>query len=209
MNKLNEIFDRIYCINLDSRTDRWERSTEIFNNMNLEVTRHSANDGSAHNSESRVNRGEVGCLWSHREILQQAEDENLGPILILEDDIEFVRGFDHLFEKYWERTPQDWDMLYLGANNQGELKPVSENVYKATKLLTTSSYAVTPGTRMPLIRAINSMDVPVDDIFTRIQPNINCYLYVPYLTWQREGYSDVRGGFRNYDRVLKKYSNDK
>jgi GR25 family glycosyltransferase involved in LPS biosynthesis len=208
MNIINTVFDKIYCINLDSRTDRWERSYNLFKQLGINVTRYSANPGTGYSHNKFINKGEHGCLLSHMEVMQEAESNNLGNILILEDDIEFVRGFTGKFEELWDNTPTDWDLLYLGANNQGTLNEKAPNIYRADKLLTTSSYAVNSTTRKLLISEIRRMDVPVDNIFTRVQARVNCYLYKPYITYQREGFSDIRGGFRNYDRVLRKYSTD-
>ena len=42
MNILNEFFDKIFCINLDSRPDRWEECEKMFSHYNLEVERVSA-----------------------------------------------------------------------------------------------------------------------------------------------------------------------
>ena len=39
MHILNSFFDRIYCINLDHRTDRWEICEKLFKKFNLEVIR--------------------------------------------------------------------------------------------------------------------------------------------------------------------------
>ena len=36
-NKINDYFDKIICINLDKRTDRWTESLEQFKKAGIEV----------------------------------------------------------------------------------------------------------------------------------------------------------------------------
>ena len=45
MKTLNLYFDKIYCINLDRRDDRWEECIVEFNKHNLIVERYKAFDG--------------------------------------------------------------------------------------------------------------------------------------------------------------------
>jgi hypothetical protein len=44
--------------------------------------------------------------------------------------------------------------------------------------------------------------MPVDSLFIKYQQTANVFVFRPHLTKQRPGYSDLRGGFRNYDSVL-------
>ncbi|MFZ9376809.1 MAG: glycosyltransferase family 25 protein, partial [Candidatus Fonsibacter ubiquis] len=45
MRVLNDYFEKIYCINLDKRPDRWESAKKEFLKHNINVERYSAVDG--------------------------------------------------------------------------------------------------------------------------------------------------------------------
>ena len=49
MNILNQHFDKIYCINLDKRTDRWEHESAQFRKYNIIIERVSAVEGNPDN----------------------------------------------------------------------------------------------------------------------------------------------------------------
>lgn len=68
MNNFFDYFDAIYCINLDRRTDRWETVQREFDKVGIRerVVRFSA-------IETPEN-GAIGCLLSHRAIIQKAQD---------------------------------------------------------------------------------------------------------------------------------------
>ena len=42
---LNQYFDKIYCVNLDRRPDKWAEAVEEFKKNNMEVERFAAIDG--------------------------------------------------------------------------------------------------------------------------------------------------------------------
>ena len=67
---LNDYFDKVYCINLDKRTDRWKESTDEFKKWGVSgVTRYSAVDGSLLKINTNLLAGEIGVLKTHIGIL--------------------------------------------------------------------------------------------------------------------------------------------
>ena len=89
MKKLNEYFDKIYCINLDRRPDRWEKCSNLFERDGIIVDRFSAIDKNNIKNESKIANGPLACLSSHWNILNKALKEGYEKILIFEDDISF------------------------------------------------------------------------------------------------------------------------
>ena len=75
MKTVNDVFDKVYCINLDRAPERWVLCEEQFNKYNIEVERFSAIEPQAGNFN--LLRGEVGCLQSHLEVLKKAQEKKI------------------------------------------------------------------------------------------------------------------------------------
>ena len=78
-----DYFDEIYCINLDSRPDRWQHAQLEFKKAGIEdrVQRFSA---------IKENDGRVGVIKSNLAIVKMAKEKNLKNVLVFEDDVEFI-----------------------------------------------------------------------------------------------------------------------
>jgi hypothetical protein len=103
-------FDAIYCINLDSATDRWQRAIARFETLGIasRVRRFSAIDTPANS--------QVGCALSHRAIVEEAHRLGLKNVLVFEDDVVFtVDARENLKIALTELEGHDWGLLYLGA----------------------------------------------------------------------------------------------
>ena len=106
--KLNDYFDKIYCINLDRRTDRWEKCKIQFDKHGINVERFSALDGDKlEYSNKRLLPGEIGIIRSNLELVKKAKENNYKNILIFEDDVEFADDLNEKFEKYIKQVPED------------------------------------------------------------------------------------------------------
>ena len=62
---LNQYFDKIFCINLDSRSDRWEEAQKEFIKHSLNVERVSAIQGSKMNLEFPVEIKDMNFVFLH------------------------------------------------------------------------------------------------------------------------------------------------
>ena len=64
-------FDKIFCINLDERTDRWEKCLNKFSLLGIEdkVERLSAVNLSHLTERDPKIRGRAGCVLSHAKII--------------------------------------------------------------------------------------------------------------------------------------------
>ena len=117
---INNFFDRICCINLDRRRDRWEQAKNQFDHAGItNYQRFSAIE-----SEN----GWEGCRDSHLAIIREARDREFDRVLIFEDDFQFVRGFRRRFDTaLTEIQSVAWDMLYLGGNLHGPQTPTKRS----------------------------------------------------------------------------------
>jgi len=71
--------------------------------------------------KNNFNKGALGCLLSHIEIIKSAKKNNLQKILILEDDFLMINNFQHELNNLFSNIDDDWDFLYLGKK-QGNIK---------------------------------------------------------------------------------------
>ena len=109
---MEKYFDKIYCINLNRREDRWNETLEELKKWGLSdsVSRYSAIDGNTLNNDTVINNGELGILTTHINIITEAKENNYNNILILEDDIEFTKEIENI-DEYMSLVPSVWDML--------------------------------------------------------------------------------------------------
>jgi len=123
MNNLlhpNAFFDKIYCINLERRPDRWEKAKAKFDKLNIQVERFVASDGKdfedlpSEKPNCFTNKFEYGCSMSHKRVVEDAKKNGYKRVLILEDDILIHKNFLNLFQKI-SKAP-NWDMLFFGCN---------------------------------------------------------------------------------------------
>jgi GR25 family glycosyltransferase involved in LPS biosynthesis len=205
MNCLQDYFPRIYCINLDRRTDRWEECQSEFNKHNLNVERFPAIDGKALETIPGLSAGNVGAIYSHRAVLQFAKDNQFENILILEDDVEFHENLNSLLVDFIDEVPDDWDLLFFGANHSANniwmtepLIKKSEHIYKIVRSYANHCYVVRHSAYGKLIEALSRKDKPNDVLVSDVQKDLNCYLFRPHLAWQRPSYSDLQEEFTDY-----------
>lgn len=134
--ELFRFFDKIYCINLDSRPDRWRYVGDHFNKFGLKngVERFSAIDV---RSDPALRKHETllkdnfsllamcGCMLSHRKIIESAKRSDLDNVLIFEDDVKILESnIGDVGRSLSELTELDWDIFYLGATYLFTLKAV-------------------------------------------------------------------------------------
>ena len=127
--------DKVFCINLDRRNDRWETvKPKIDNNMpkNMpHVEKFSATDGHLlddcekqklltlrakvdmieprHTHESIGTVGAIGCYLSHTAIWKMMVEQGWEKIIVFEDDIEFVSDFSDKFNKVLSEINDNFD----------------------------------------------------------------------------------------------------
>jgi GR25 family glycosyltransferase involved in LPS biosynthesis len=194
MGKLNEYFDKIYCINLDRRPDRWENISKLFEKEGIIVDRFSAIDKKNIKHDKPISDGQVACLLSHYNILSHSLNEGYKKILIFEDDAVFDEGLVDFFDANIDKVPEDWGFLYLGGNHLNGLVDVEENVYKMRSSLATHAYAVKIETIPHILENIKDVGAPIDIYYAALHRILPSYVMKngdKSLVWQKDDYSDV------------------
>lgn len=202
---MNDYFDKIYCINLDRRYDRWLDCISEFNKINLLVDRFSAFDGFALPIMSDVSPGALGAIYSHKAIISNAKKEKFNKILIMEDDVEFHENVLELFDEIQHEIPDDWDLLFFGGNhslnNIWMTEPtikVSDHIYRVTKCYAVHCYGVKATAYDKMINVLGKNNNPCDVLISELQRELNCYVIRPHLAWQRASYSDIEQIYTDY-----------
>jgi hypothetical protein len=123
-----------FVIILDTRSDRLTASTEELHQAGFSnIRRFKAVDAAAPGALDeawgrlgvpqfdsrdewfRVHAGAQGCLLSHVGVWQEIIDQNLPFACVFEDDIFFHRHWTHLAPTFFNFTPTDYDLLFMGS----------------------------------------------------------------------------------------------
>ena len=199
---INKYFEKIFCINLDSRKDRWDESKQEFEKYNLKVERIPAISGKSMNLEfpDEIREGAVGCSLSQLFALKLAKQYELNNFLLLEDDIQFSSDLNDVFPEIIKQVPSDWDMLYLGGQHfHGmNLEKINENVFKCEYTLAAHSVAFNKTVFDRFINKLIDVTKPCDVHYAESHKEINAYVIIPHLTWQRGSYSDIENANVDY-----------
>ena len=176
---MNNIFNNIFCINLDFRKDRWQRCEEFFEEKNLNVERWDAVKGSD---------AALASTLSHYNLVKHAKEKNLDNIFIFEDDFYFIDYNLKKIEDAFKELPQDWDVFYLGYNPTEKLITYSENLYRIYGAWTTHAYAINKKFYDVIL---NNFVVRMDIILKNFQRTHNFYGINPIVCIQRNDWSDI------------------
>lgn len=202
MIKLNDYFDKIYCINMDIASDRWNLCLEQFKKYDIDVERFSAIV--PNNGNNGLLKGEIGVLRSNLEIIKLAKENNYKNVLILEDDFEFIENFNFLFDEQIKQVPENWDFLYFGGNHMIEPLKISENIFKMFHTYALHTFAVNKTMYDQILNTISKEKKQVDVYYAEMMPTTNAYVFRPHLSFQKIGFSYIQNRITNYDNLLKK-----
>lgn len=184
--RLNDYFDKIYCLNLDRRKDKWQKVSNQFEKFKIEVQRWSAIDGQTISDETFdlynpnkivgedasnlgivENKNSIACLLSHLQIILDAKKNNYKRILIFEDDIIFHKDYKSRMSKV---VNSEWKILYLGASQFDWTGIVIDNdFYRCKKTLGTFAYAIDCSLFDEIIYLLENGKSSIDNLLTQIQ----------------------------------------
>lgn len=199
---INKYFDKIYCLNLDRRGDRWENVKLYFEKNQIEVQRFSAVDGGIHSKKDNIqnlsdrgiieNLNALACLKSHLSIIKDAKLKEYEKILIFEDDVILC---DDFLKKIKLVEKLDWKLLYLGAS-QFDWTDIQTNdfFYNCKKTLGTFAYAINSSIYDELISLFEQDSKSVDNYLSIIQGKYpeSSFVFFPNIVISDVEDSDIR-----------------
>lgn len=194
----------IYCINLKKRSDRKNQCIDIFKSININNYNFiEAKDGASifPNKHKKI-AARIGCTLSHIDAIQNFKKTKNQYGLILEDDFMCDHSMITKFNEYCDQVPEDFCILYLGANHKAPTAQYSKNLNRCVKSHCAHAYIIN---KEYIDKILNNkyMDFPVIDVYFSdfIQQKYPCYCFNPKLVWQRESYSDIEGRNVFYQRL--------
>jgi glycosyl transferase family 25 len=208
--KITDFFDKIYCINLERRPDRWEECLTEFNKFELtNVNRFIAIDGKElpDVKSDIVNPSVLALVLTNIQIFEEAISNNYNSILILEDDIELNKTCINM-EEYFKMLPEDWDMIYFGGNHNthfGANPPVivNEKVCKLHNTYSTHCVGINKKSFTSIYDRLKKCDNALDVIYSELQNILNVYSFYPMIATQRVSFSDIENKLADYKSLIK------
>lgn len=176
----------------------WQIAQAEFNRVGLEVEKFQAvKEIGPHQSFSH----------SEREILLDFLHSGAETLLHLEDDCVF-RDTGHLPQAI-DKLPEDWDILYLGANlilwNNGEPDPerYSPHLFRVKCAWTTHAIAYNKKCVRGILEKQPEFSVQMYDQYlsTRL-PDLNAFVVAPMVAYQRPRFSSIWDRETDYNDVF-------
>jgi len=206
INSLNDITYAFY-INLEHRTDRKEHVIQELTKIGITANRFNA---------IKMDNGAIGCSMSHLKILQNALQNNLDHVLIIEDDITFLNPelFKSQINKFFENHNNNWDVILFAGNNIPPYENIDDTCIKVSRCQTTTGYLVNghyikvlvQNIKLGLTHLFNKPNetnkFAIDKFWFVLQGSSNWYLITPLTVVQREDYSDIEKKQTNYQNMM-------
>lgn len=190
-------FQRIICLSADEA--EYALATAEFARVGLSVEKYQAvKEIGPHQSFSH----------SERNILLDFLYSDDNRLLHLEDDVVF-RDLTHLPAAI-SQLPDDWDILYLGANlvlwndgNEPEPERYSDHLFRVRAAWTTHAIAYHKRCVRRILEGQPSFDEAMWDnhLSTRL-PELNAFIVAPMVAWQRPRFSQIWQRKDDYSEVF-------
>lgn len=203
MPKALDSFSRIVCINLDDRPDRWSQiQDEISPHLGaVQIERFSAIK--IEFAEKSSQNGLAGCLLSHRGAIEQAYNEGLESVLVLEDDVRLDPDFEqHAQQAIASLQATAWDIFYLGFTPKAPLLPVGDGLVRTYGGLTTHAIAYHRRAIPKILQRLpdasgmlrfHSRYKSIDRFYWQhLAQELKCFASRPPLAFQRDDFSDIQ-----------------
>ena len=197
-----------YVINLQNNIVRKEHVQNEFKNTPINLIFFNA---------IKHEKGWIGCLKSHLELIKYAKDNNMDMILVMEDDayIENKESFNSTLTyiiKFLKENKNEWTIFHGGPsiNKHSSIKNI---LFKNLLLLNISKCSLTTF----IIYNSNIYDyflnynnIPDNNLKNShkidmiIYNKFNCATVFPCLIWQIETYSNITNNIRTDFKDIKK-----
>jgi len=176
---------QVKVINLAHRTDRWADMQEQLHRFGIrEYERFDAHPG--------------GYMGFNKSVHFALEGE--GELLLLEDDCVFDNNIFDLQEAIKE-LPEDYDMLYLGANVKSRQQRFSERLYYCNDAWTSHAILYSAKGRKWCFENFREGELTIYDEWVNTvgqKAGLKRFIVKPFLAVQADGYSDIWGAMTTY-----------
>ena len=199
MEKIWGKFDKIYCINLKSRDDKYNYCRNLFGKLKMPVIFYRVDV----HPTNRVQ----GCFESHLNLVKKAYDDDCQNVLILEDDIKpSSTGMENpelLSESVSFMKENDWDIFYLGLCPHFFSLPekIGKRIYKLNNACTHAYVLNRP--YMKKIKDLKFSGVPIDSFYGYDKKK--SYGIYPSIFYQNNFNTDIQFGDNIVDKIRENF----
>lgn len=192
------MFDRVVFINLKRRPDRLAafRLAQAEKGWRLpEPELFQAIDGDKVGVPEYylAGGGAWGCARSHVSILERAILDDVGSLLVLEDDLTWMSDAWERLDRFMAEVPKDWELLMLGGQHIRQPGKVSPGIEKCINAQRTHAYAVRGRAIKDLLRLWYRCNTHIDHWLGPWQASRKVYCPTPFIFGQSSGHSDISG----------------
>jgi len=210
-NFINNYFDNVYVLNLDSRPDKMRSIKKRLNKFDIEYERWPASGPgdkevaenflkTKKNKDALIKTiGAMGCLISHRKIIKDAMIKGYSRILIFEDDAMFDPEIKTKVKKI-DSLQKNWGLVYLGGSqhNWAHIKYIKD-FYYSRRTNGTFAYAIRKEMFKPILAISDALEHPIDWYLILLQEKFKrkCFTFWPNICIADVSSSDIREKDRN------------
>jgi GR25 family glycosyltransferase involved in LPS biosynthesis len=183
---------RLFVINLTKRTDRLQHFNAMCQRTGLTSVQRFEAVGDLRDESGRIN-GNMGCVASHRALLEMQIANQWPRLFIFEDDADCIYAdFHERWERFERELPPTWQMCYLGAGYfEAPIARVSPHVIRAGRLATTSSYGITLEAAKLIAPTLNGVG-PIDSLVSAFHREVDTFIISPRCFVQFPSFSDLQ-----------------
>ncbi len=188
-----EFFNKIYCINLETATNRWASANKQFKRLGIPVERFPV---------KRDRNPSKGLSKTNRKIIKHAMKNDWDNVLVFEDDVQFV-GTISSTEKAIKELPNNWEIFYLGCGLKTTPKLHSEHLIQIDRAMCVHAVCYSKRIYKRMLKMRGVIDVYIAD---QIQPRGRCFCVNPIMATQGTSNSVRTGKKIRKDIVLSKWN---
>lgn len=203
-------FDRVVCLTLDTeegakRREKLEINLKVVGWHLPKVEYFFGFKGSVVPKPTNFisGNGAWGCLLSHMRILENAMNDGVQRLLVLEDDCEFALNFRQMFDQFIAEVPENWEGLFLGGQFVSRSRPwkrikLSEHVAEVAGVERTHAVAYQGDYIRYVYEAYRKGTKHCDHINGPLQHGHRVYAPIWWLAGQAENKSQICG--KSFDK---------
>ncbi|MFA5152805.1 MAG: hypothetical protein WC554_09615 [Clostridia bacterium] len=217
MNLLNEKYDKIVCISLKEREDKYQFMLKQFEKHNIQVEFYRPVIKGFTNKivrplvDAKIGHwntqfpNEFNTMDSFYHVVKSALIENVQNLFIFEDDFQMHKNWDELLPKYFEKLPIDHDIImlysYMATFNPENIR-INSRWIKGFRSWSHIAVGMNCRYMEEYIKQLDNFPRIGDLVTYQMMENgYTAYVAVPPLGIPSKQFvSNIRGADKNYDK---------
>ena len=167
---INNVFDQVYLINLKKDKKKFKIMDKKLKKYNIKYKLFPGINGSKIKNIKLLRYGTAGAVGikkTQMNIIKDAIKKKYNRILIMEDDLIFIKDFLKKFNQGYKKIIKkhnDWKLLYLGCSFKYDFKKPRKGFVNANNSLGNFSVGVDKSVFKKILKSEKD-NRPIDDIF--------------------------------------------